>query len=161
MISNSNRPVILLSEQPICSFRHHRLWGHWPLSWYFPRPNSIADDICRSNFYADSATHVACMGKRIFYLYHLPHLYRVTRLLVQNLPLTSKVKFRFGLAWPGQARPKRNFTFWSQREVLKEMGHPVQQDSLIFLHLLKSLKYMYEWEPIYYSCTLVLRSYNT
>ena len=38
-------------------------------------------------------------------------VYRVTRLLVQNLPLTSKVKFRFGLARPGQARPKRNFTF--------------------------------------------------
>ena len=38
-------------------------------------------------------------------------MYRVTHLLVQNLPLTSKVKFRFGLACPGLARPKRNFTF--------------------------------------------------
>ena len=37
--------------------------------------------------------------------------YRVTHLLVQNLPLTSKVKFRFGLACPGLARPNRNFTF--------------------------------------------------
>ena len=39
------------------------------------------------------------------------HLYRVTIPLVQNLPLTSKQKFRFGLARPGQARPKRNFCF--------------------------------------------------
>ena len=30
---------------------------------------------------------------------------------MQNLPLTSKVKFRFGLACPGLARQKRNFTF--------------------------------------------------
>ena len=29
--------------------------------------------------------------------------------LVQNLLLTSRQKFRFGLARPGQARPKRNF----------------------------------------------------
>ena len=42
----------------------------------------------------------------------LPRLiYRVTGQLVQNLPLTSKQKFRFGLARPGQARPKRNFYF--------------------------------------------------
>ena len=38
-------------------------------------------------------------------------MYRVTHLLVQNLLLTSKVKFSFSLAWPGQARPKRNLTF--------------------------------------------------
>ena len=37
--------------------------------------------------------------------------YRVTIQLVQNLPLTSKQKFRFGLDWPGLARPKRNFCF--------------------------------------------------
>ena len=37
--------------------------------------------------------------------------YRVTIQLVQNLLLTSKLKFRFGLARPGQARPKRNFCF--------------------------------------------------
>ena len=29
----------------------------------------------------------------------------------QNLPLTSKKKFRFGLVRPGQTRPKRNFCF--------------------------------------------------
>ena len=40
---------------------------------------------------------------------HVQHNYRVTRLLAQNLLLTSKVKFRFSLARPGQAKPKRNF----------------------------------------------------
>ena len=35
--------------------------------------------------------------------------YRVTIPLVQNLQLTSRQKFRFGLARPGQAKPKRNF----------------------------------------------------
>ena len=30
--------------------------------------------------------------------------YRVTEQLVQNLPLTSKQKFLFGLAWPGRAK---------------------------------------------------------
>ena len=34
---------------------------------------------------------------------------RVTIPLVQNLQLTSRQKFRFGLACPGLARPKRNF----------------------------------------------------
>ena len=38
-------------------------------------------------------------------------MYRVTHHVVQNLPLTSKHKFRFGLARPGQARQKRNFCF--------------------------------------------------
>ena len=37
--------------------------------------------------------------------------YRVTITLVQNLLLTSKQKFRFGLARAGQVRPKRNFWF--------------------------------------------------
>ena len=37
--------------------------------------------------------------------------YRVTIQLVQNLPLTSKPKFSFGLARPVQSRPKRNFCF--------------------------------------------------
>ena len=37
--------------------------------------------------------------------------YRVTIQLVGNLPLTSKQKFHFGLARPGQARPKRNLSF--------------------------------------------------
>ena len=37
------------------------------------------------------------------------NIYRATIHLVQNLPLTSKLKFRFGLARSGQARPKRNF----------------------------------------------------
>ena len=37
--------------------------------------------------------------------------YRVTHQVVTNLPLTSKQKFRFSLARPGQARPKQNFCF--------------------------------------------------
>ena len=37
--------------------------------------------------------------------------YRVTIQLVANLPLTLKLKFRFGLACPGLARPKWNFCF--------------------------------------------------
>ena len=40
-----------------------------------------------------------------------PMLYRVTIHLVQNLLLSSKLKFRFGLARSGQARPKHNFSF--------------------------------------------------
>ena len=37
--------------------------------------------------------------------------YRVTITLVQNPLLTSKQKFRFGLARAGQVRPKQNFWF--------------------------------------------------
>ena len=37
--------------------------------------------------------------------------YRVTHHVRQNLLLTSKQEFRFGLAWAGLARPKRNFCF--------------------------------------------------
>ena len=37
--------------------------------------------------------------------------YRMTHQVVQILPLTSKQKFCFGLAWPGLARPKLNFCF--------------------------------------------------
>ena len=52
------------------------------------------------------------------------HTYRVTIQLVQNLPLTSKQKFRFGLPWPGQA--KAELLFKSQQEVLRMLdGHPV------------------------------------
>ena len=36
-------------------------------------------------------------------------IYRVTIQLMANLPLISKRKFRFGLAWCGLAMPKRNF----------------------------------------------------
>ena len=42
---------------------------------------------------------------------HATTLYRVTNQVVQNLQLTSKQKFRFGLTWPGLDRPKRNFCF--------------------------------------------------
>ena len=38
-------------------------------------------------------------------------LYRVTHQVGSNLPLTSKQKFRFGLACPDLARPKRNISF--------------------------------------------------
>ena len=37
--------------------------------------------------------------------------YRVTHQVVTNLPLTSKQKFSFGLAWSGLTRPKQNFGF--------------------------------------------------
>ena len=50
-------------------------------------------------------------------------LYRVTHLVVQNLPLTSKQKFHFGLAWPGHARPGQNRTY-----VLKSTGGFAQRD---------------------------------
>ena len=53
-------------------------------------------------------------------------IYRVTIPLVQNLPLTSKQKFRFCLAWPGQ-----NGTFvlksrggFEQVEWLPQSGNP-------------------------------------
>ena len=52
--------------------------------------------------------------------------YGVTIHLVQNLPLTSNHKFRFGLAWPGQGRQGQNGTL-SQREVLHKVnGNPVE-----------------------------------
>ena len=52
------------------------------------------------------------------------HKYRVTIQLVANLLLTSKLKFRFGLAWPSQA--KAEHLFCSQREVRHKLnGHPV------------------------------------
>ena len=38
-------------------------------------------------------------------------MYRVTHLVDSNLPLTSKQKFCFGLAWPDLDRPKRDFCF--------------------------------------------------
>ena len=38
-------------------------------------------------------------------------LYRVTQNVGQNLLLTSNQKFRFGLARPGQAKPKWNYCF--------------------------------------------------
>ena len=41
----------------------------------------------------------------------LAGMYRVTIQLVQNLPLTTKQKLRFGLTRPGKARPKRHFCF--------------------------------------------------
>ena len=37
--------------------------------------------------------------------------YGATNLVDSNLPLTSKLKFRIGLANPDLARPKRNFCF--------------------------------------------------
>ena len=48
-------------------------------------------------------------GKTCFYV--MCHLYRVTHQVVTNLPLTSKQKFRFGLACHGLAKPRRNFSF--------------------------------------------------
>ena len=47
-----------------------------------------------------------------------PLLYRLTITLVQNLLLTSKQQFRFGLGRTGQA--KAELLVWSQREVLNK-----------------------------------------
>ena len=44
-------------------------------------------------------------------LFHHFINYRVTHHVRQNIPLTSKQKFRFGLARPAHARPKRNSCF--------------------------------------------------
>ena len=41
------------------------------------------------------------------------HMYSVTHHIVQNLLLTSKQKFRFGLARPSRARTKQNFSLKS------------------------------------------------
>ena len=39
------------------------------------------------------------------------YIYRATEKLDPNLPLMSKQKFQFGLAYPDLASPKRNFCF--------------------------------------------------
>ena len=39
------------------------------------------------------------------------HPYRATHQVLANLPLTTKQKFCFGLARPGQDKPKQNFCF--------------------------------------------------
>ena len=60
----------------------------------------------------------------LFGVSYLKSFYRVTIQLVANLSLTSKPKFRFGLAWPSQA--KAEHLFCSQREVRHKLnGHPV------------------------------------
>ena len=51
--------------------------------------------------------HELCEFRKVKNIIYL--VYRVNIQLVANLPLTSEQKFRFGLAWPGLARPKRNF----------------------------------------------------
>ena len=43
--------------------------------------------------------------------FEIKNIYRLTHLVDSNLLLTSKQKFRFGLARSGQARPIRNFCF--------------------------------------------------
>ena len=51
-------------------------------------------------------------------------VFRVKQQIVMKLPLTSKQKFRFGQARPGQA--KTELLFWSQQEVRHNlMCHPV------------------------------------
>ena len=58
------------------------------------------------------AMAVGCVRGIIgFWVAHDPSQYRVTIHLVQNLPLTLKQKFSFGLVRPGQARPTRNLRF--------------------------------------------------
>ena len=58
--------------------------------------------------------------------------YRVAIQRVLNLLLTSKQKFRFGLARPGQAQAIAELLFCSQREVLHKLnGHLYRIDKLI------------------------------
>ena len=45
----------------------------------------------------------------LFGVSYLKSFYRVTIQLVANLSLTSKPKFRFGLAWPSQVKAKLLF----------------------------------------------------
>ena len=51
-------------------------------------------------------------------------IYRVTHHIGQNLLLTSKQKFRFGLARPGQ--PKMELLITQQEVLANVMGHPVR-----------------------------------
>ena len=46
------------------------------------------------------------------------YVYRVTIQLVQNLPLTSKKKFCFGLSWPGQSGTFVNRRFCTRCSVI-------------------------------------------
>ena len=57
---------------------------------------------------------------QVFYLSTQLDNYRVTHLLVQNLPLTSKAKFRFGLACPVQDK--------AEIKLLKSTGGFAQGD---------------------------------
>ena len=67
------------------------------------------------------------MGEIEKYMYRqfvgCPVSYRVTHLLDSNLPLTSKHKFRIGLAWPALTWPGQNGTF-----VLMSTGGLNQRD---------------------------------
>ena len=71
---------------------------------------------------SDNLKTVNCVswGQILYYL-NILNVYRVTIQLVTNLPVTSKQKFCFGLAWPSLARPKRNF-------LLKSAGGFGQRD---------------------------------
>ena len=60
------------------------------------------------HFHSGSEIYFRSQGFSCFLLF-LVQLYRVTIQLVQNLRLTSRQKFRFGLVCPGLARPTRNF----------------------------------------------------
>ena len=63
-----------------------------------------------------------CLKSVMVYIL-ISYLYRVKHNVGQNLPLTSKPMFHFGLAWPGLARPGHKGTY-----VLKSTGGFGQRD---------------------------------
>ena len=65
-----------------------------------------------------------------FYSRNAPNIfYRAIHQVMTNLPLTSKQKFRFGLAWPSQAQAE--LLFRSQWEVRHSLiCHPVNEHEI-------------------------------
>ena len=72
---------------------------------------SFRQDLLVPGLVLESHLHLDVKIKILLNMTKFAGKYRVTILFVQNLPLTSDQKFRFGLACLGLARPKRNFSF--------------------------------------------------
>ena len=66
-------------------------------------------------------------------------VYRVTHHVGQNLPLTSKQKFRFGLVWPGLTRPKQNFFWMSTGGFGQRDGSPCCSKYRVTHHVVQNL----------------------
>ena len=74
-------------------------------------------------------------------------LYRVTHQVDLNLPLTSNQKFRFGLARPGQARPKRNFFF--------EVNGRFWSSGMVTLYMVDGYTGWLWWSPTWVGLTWI------
>ena len=87
------------------AFEFRVTWnGHWVGAYHIPSQDKGEEE---GLSFAETTVSGAM---DIYYLgFTIDGKYRVTIQLVQNLPLTSNQKFRFGLARLGQSRPKRNF----------------------------------------------------